>query len=58
MQFFIAELRRRNVLRAAAFYAAAAWLLVNSPFVMAYKTDPRFAVLCRKLGIDPAAVVA
>ena len=24
-----AELRRRNVLRAAAFYAASAWLLVQ-----------------------------
>ncbi len=29
MQNFIAELRRRNVLRAAAFYAAAGWLLVQ-----------------------------
>jgi TolB-like protein/Tfp pilus assembly protein PilF len=29
MQSFIAELRRRNVLRAAAFYAAAGWLLVQ-----------------------------
>src|SRR5579859_376739 len=29
MQTFIAELRRRNVLRAAAFYAAAGWLLVQ-----------------------------
>lgn len=29
MQGFIAELRRRNVLRVAAFYAAAGWLLVQ-----------------------------
>ena len=26
---FFAELKRRNVLRAAAFYAASAWLLVQ-----------------------------
>jgi hypothetical protein len=26
---FLAELQRRNVLRAGAFYAAAAWLLVK-----------------------------
>lgn len=29
MQSFISELRRRNVLRVAAFYAAAGWLLVQ-----------------------------
>jgi len=29
MQAFISELRRRNVLRVAAFYAAAGWLLVQ-----------------------------
>jgi len=26
---FVAELRRRNVYRAAVFYAASAWLLVQ-----------------------------
>ena len=29
MERFLAELRRRNVLRVAAFYAATAWLLVQ-----------------------------
>ncbi len=29
LQNFFAELKRRNVLRAAAFYAASAWLLVQ-----------------------------
>ncbi|HZX69848.1 MAG TPA: hypothetical protein VFE77_03435, partial [Rhodanobacter sp.] len=29
MQSFLLQLRRRNVLRAAAFYAASAWLLVQ-----------------------------
>ena len=29
MQWFVEELKRRNVLRTAAFYAAAAWLLVQ-----------------------------
>lgn len=29
MQAFVSELRRRNVLRVAAFYAAAGWLLVQ-----------------------------
>src|SRR3954453_6942782 len=29
MASFVSELRRRNVLRAAAFYAASAWLIVQ-----------------------------
>ena len=29
MERFLGELKRRNVLRVAAFYAAAAWLLVQ-----------------------------
>jgi len=29
MRTFISELRRRNVIRAAAFYAASAWLVVQ-----------------------------
>jgi hypothetical protein len=29
MRSFVSELRRRNVIRAAAFYAATAWLLVQ-----------------------------
>ena len=29
MKRFLAELKRRNVLRVAAFYAAAGWLLVQ-----------------------------
>ena len=29
MRSFFVELRRRNVLRAGAFYAASAWLLVQ-----------------------------
>ena len=29
MRTFVSELRRRNVIRAAAFYAASAWLLVQ-----------------------------
>ena len=40
MRNFFAELRRRNVYRAAAFYAAAAWLLVQ----IATQVFPFFAL--------------
>ena len=40
MSHFFAELKRRNVLRAAAFYAASAWLLIQ----VATQVFPFFAV--------------
>jgi TolB-like protein/Tfp pilus assembly protein PilF len=38
--------------------AGVFWLLLNSPFVMVYKDDPRFVALCKQLGIDPAVAAS
>jgi hypothetical protein len=27
------------------------WLLLNDPFILRYKDDPRFAAFCRKVGL-------
>jgi len=53
MRSFVSELRRRNVLRVAAFYAAVGWLLVQvvTPTLLAYSKDLRFAALRAKLRI-------
>ena len=53
MRSFVSELRRRNVLRVAAFYAVAGWLLVQvaAPTLLACRKDPRFAALRAKLKI-------
>ena len=37
----LAELRRRNVYRAAVFYAASAWLLVQVAATQADATEPQ-----------------
>ncbi|MBV8062729.1 MAG: hypothetical protein JOY51_03990, partial [Nevskia sp.] len=60
MANFIAELRRRNVLRVAAFYAAAAWLLVQVatqvfPFFDIPNAVVRWVVIAAVLGF-PAAL--
>ena len=59
MQAFISELRRRNVLRVAAFYAAAGWLLVQVatqvfPFFDIPNWLVRVVVLAIVLGFVPA----
>jgi len=61
MQAFISELRRRNVLRVAAFYAAAGWLLVQVatqvfPFFDVSNGVVRLVVVAIILGF-PAALL-
>jgi TolB-like protein/Tfp pilus assembly protein PilF len=58
MQAFITELRRRNVLRMAAFYAAAGWLLVQVatqvfPFFDIPNWAVRLVVVATMLGFVP-----
>jgi len=63
MQAFILELRRRNVLRVAAFYAAAGWLLVQVatqvfPFFDIANWVVRVVVVAIVLGFPAALVLA
>src|SRR3954468_3599943 len=56
---FLVELKRRNVLRAAAFYAASAWLLVQVatqvfPFFHIAEWVVRWIVVATALGFVPA----
>src|SRR3954462_1996242 len=56
---FFVELKRRNVLRAAAFYAASAWLLVQVatqvfPFFHIAEWVVRWIVVATALGVVPA----
>ena len=58
MQAFITELRRRNVLRMAAFYAAAGWLLVQVatqvfPFFDIPNWAVRLVVVATVIGLVP-----
>jgi len=60
---FFAELQRRNVLRAAAFYAAAAWLLVQVatqvfPFFNVSNSVVRLVVVAAIVGFPPALIFA
>jgi len=63
MQAFILELRRRNVLRVAAFYAAAGWLLVQVatqvfPFFDIANWVVRVVVVAIVLGFPVALALA
>jgi TolB-like protein len=63
MQSFISELRRRNVLRVAAFYAAAGWLLVQVatqvfPFFDIANWVVRVVVVAIALGFPAALALA
>ncbi|MDB5986363.1 MAG: hypothetical protein JWR16_1416 [Nevskia sp.] len=63
MQFFISELRRRNVLRVAAFYAAGGWLLVQIatqvlPFFDIPNGVVRIVVIAIALGFPAALLFA
>ncbi|MFI4979194.1 MAG: hypothetical protein ACHQIO_02485 [Nevskiales bacterium] len=63
MQSFISELRRRNVLRVAAFYAAAGWLLVQVatqvfPFFDIANWVVRVVVVAIVLGFPAAMALA
>jgi serine/threonine-protein kinase len=63
MQAFITELRRRNVLRMAAFYAAAGWLLVQVatqvfPFFDIPNWAVRLVVVASVLGFVPTVLFA
>src|SRR5689334_4086690 len=56
MQSFISELRRRNVLRTAAFYIAAAWVLVQAatqilPFFDIPNWVVRWVVIAAVIGL-------
>src|SRR2546423_12421230 len=56
---FFAELKRRNVIRAGAFYAAAAWLLVQVatqvfPFFHIAEWVVRWIVVATVIGFVPA----
>jgi len=53
MERFLAELKRRNVLRVAAFYAAAGWLLVQ----IATQVLPVFDVSTWAMRVVVVAVV-
>src|ERR1700747_1563946 len=60
---FFAELKRRNVLRAAAFYAASAWLLVQGatqvfPFFHIAEWVVRWIVVAACIGFPVAVVVS
>ncbi len=60
---FFSELRRRNVFRAGAFYAASAWLLVQvatqvSPFFHIPETVVRGIVVVAAIGLPVWLVVA
>ena len=54
MERFLSELKRRNVLRVAAFYAAAGWLLVQ----IATQVLPLFDVPTWTMRVVVVAVVA
>jgi len=63
MQSFVSELRRRNVLRVAAFYAAAGWLLVQVatqvfPFFDIPNWVVRVVVIAIVLGFPAALALA
>ena len=63
MQSFVSELRRRNVLRVAAFYAAAGWLLVQVatqvfPFFDIPNWVVRVVVVAIALGFPAALALA
>lgn len=63
MRRFIDELKRRNVIRAAAFYAAAAWLLVQIatqvfPFFDIPNSTVRLVVIAVLAGFPLAATIA
>ena len=63
MQSFISELKRRNVLRMAAFYAAAGWLLVQVatqvfPFFDIPNWTVRLVVVAITLGFPVAVLFA
>jgi hypothetical protein len=63
MPSLFAELKRRNVLRAAAFYAAAAWLLVQVatqvfPFFDMPNWTVRWIVIAVVIGFPFAMVFA
>src|SRR5581483_5122505 len=63
MGHFISELRRRNVLRVAAFYAAAGWLLVQVatqvfPFFDIPNEVVRWVVIVIALGFPLALVLS
>src|SRR4029453_3535395 len=53
MEWFLAELKRRNVLRVVAFYAAAGWLLVQ----VATQVLPVFAAATWTMRLIVVAVV-
>ena len=60
---FISELRRRNVLRVAAFYAAAGWLLVQVatqvfPFFNISNEVVRWVVIAIALGFPVALILS
>src|SRR5213078_4969710 len=61
LQNFFSELKRRNVLRAAAFYAASAWLLVQIatqvfPFFHIAEWVVRWIVVAAAIGFPFAMV--
>ncbi len=63
MERFLAELKRRNVLRVAAFYAAAGWLLVQVatqvlPVFAAPTWTMRLVVVAVVLGFPSRSVFA
>jgi TolB-like protein len=63
MRRFIDELKRRNVIRAAAFYAAAAWLLVQIatqvfPFFDIPNSTVRLVVIAVLVGFPLAVTIA
>ena len=63
MRSFVTELRRRNVIRAAAFYAASAWLLVQVatqvfPFFEVPVWTVRLVILALVLGFPIAVILA
>ena len=63
MRSFVAELQRRNVCRAAAFYAASAWLLVQVatqvfPFFDIPSWAVRLVVLLLILGFPVALILS
>ena len=60
---FFVEMQRRNVLRAAAFYAAAAWLLIQVatqvfPFFDIPSSVVRIVVVAAIIGFPVAMVLA
>ena len=63
MNDFLQELRRRNVIRVAAAYAAVAWLIVQvaETVIPAYELDPailRTTITVLIIGLFPAVILA